>query len=218
MPHADRARQAAHDPGSALIGYYLTHPQVEVDPDTPVPQWRLSTSGHARIVAIAERAWLTTISRIVSSKERKAVETAKIIAARRGAKVEIHAEMGENDRSSTGFLQPDRFEAAADEFFCHPQTSWNGWESAVDAQSRIVSAVERTLARHGCDRAVLFVGHGAVGTLLKCHIANRAISRSEDQPAGGGNVFAFGLATRQLLCEWTPVEEFDGAGNDGRHA
>ncbi len=116
---------------------------------------------------------------------------------------------GENDRSSTGFLPPEQFEAAADEFFAHPAQSWNGWETADDAQARIVEAVGHVLIDHQEDRPILFVGHGAVGTLLKCRIAGRAISRTEDQPAGGGNLFAFRLGERKLLCDWTPVERFE---------
>jgi len=57
----------------------------------------------------------------------------------------------------------------------------------------------------------LLVGHGGVGTQLKCHIADRKIARTEDQPSnGGGNIFAFDLETKSLLCDWTPMEEFSG--------
>ncbi|MNU06611.1 hypothetical protein D3C72_2518660 [compost metagenome] len=60
---------------------------------------------------------------------------------------------------------------------------------------------------------VIFCGHGAVGTLLKCRIGNRRISREEDQSRigalGGGNGFLFDLAARQLLTDWTPMEEIE---------
>ena len=119
--------------------------------------------------------------------------------------------MGENDRSSTGFLAPPQFEAAADQFFALPTTSWRGWEKAIEAQARIVQAVDAVLADHPRDMPILFVGHGAVGTLLKCDIAGRAISRTQDQGGGGGgNVFAFSLGERKLFCEWTPMERFEG--------
>ena len=32
----------------ADIVRYLTHPQVQIDPDVPVPQWGLSPVGRAR--------------------------------------------------------------------------------------------------------------------------------------------------------------------------
>jgi len=194
-----------------LTGFYLTHPQVKVEPDVPVPDWSLSEAGRARIEAVLGRPWLKTVGRIVASGERKAIEAAEILARSLGLSCEVRPDTGENDRSATGFLPPPAFERAADAFFAHPEASWNGWERAVDAQARIVGAVEKAL-RAG-DAGVLFVGHGAVGTLLKCRLAGRPVSRREDQPQGGGNVFAFSLADRSLLCDWTPLERFEGVGH-----
>jgi broad specificity phosphatase PhoE len=193
-----------------VIGYYLTHPQVQIDPKIPIPDWSLSAIGRQRIVDALEKPWLKTLRRIVTSDERKAVQTAGIIGDAMGITIEVWPHMGENDRSSTGFLPPDQFEAAADQFFAHPDRSWNGWETADDAQARIVEAVGGVLVDHPDDKPILFIGHGAVGALLKCRIADRPTSRIEDQPAGGGNLFAFRLHERRLLCDWTPVERFEG--------
>jgi hypothetical protein len=46
-----------------MIAYYLTHPQVEIDPDRPVPLWRLSALGRERLRAILGRPWLDGIER-----------------------------------------------------------------------------------------------------------------------------------------------------------
>ncbi|WP_274626429.1 histidine phosphatase family protein [Arvimicrobium flavum] len=193
-----------------MIGLYLTHPQVEIDPAVPVPEWGLSAVGRRRVEAVCGAAWVRGLARIVSSEERKAVETAAILTDASGLAPGTGQDMGENDRSSTGFLAPPEFEKAADSFFAEPEASWNGWERAIDAQRRIVGAVERELAAHDPSLPILFVGHGAVGTLLKCHFAGRPISRREDQPGGGGNIHAFALADRRLLCDWTPMEQFTG--------
>jgi broad specificity phosphatase PhoE len=193
-----------------VIGVYLTHPQVAVDASIPVPDWSLSQTGRSRLLGVRQRPWVRSLAGIVSSAERKAVETAAILAEAAGTEVRIVVEMGENDRSATGYLPPSEFEQAADWFFANPQHSFRGWERAVDAQSRIVSAMECALESWLPERPIAFVGHGAVGTLLKCHLAGMAISRSGDQPAGGGNVFAFRLSGRRLLCDWTPVETFTG--------
>jgi len=193
-----------------VIAYYLTHPQVAIDPDVPVPRWSLSERGRERLLGLSGAAWLPALRRIVCSDEQKAVETGEAIAAATGLTIEIRPNMGENDRSSTGFLLPERFEAAADAFFAAPDESWNGWETARDAQARIVAAATHALDERPGDGPILFVGHGAVGTLLKCHVADRPISRREDQPNGGGNIHAFDLAARRLLCDWTPLEVFQG--------
>ena len=196
-----------------MFGVYITHPQVQIDPLVPVPRWGLSDLGRSRASATAGLEWVDALKRIISSDETKATETADIRAAGTGIAVEIAEDMGENDRSATGFLPPPAFEAAADWFFAHPQESYHGWERAIDAQTRIAAAVDRILETHDPALPIAFVGHGGVGTLLKCHLGNRGLSRSEDQPAGGGNLFAFRLADRTLACDWTAMEEWRGFGH-----
>lgn len=189
---------------------YITHPQVRIDPDVPVPEWGLSEIGAARARAAAIHPWAYKLGLIVSSAERKAVETAEILAATSGAPVEIIEAMHENDRSATGFLAPPEFERAADWFFAHPHESFKGWERAIDAQARIVSNVDAVLARHDPKVPIAFVGHGGVGTLLKCHLEGKPIARQGDQPPGGGNLFCFDLAKRAVSCDWTPIEDWIG--------
>jgi len=189
---------------------YITHPQVRIDPDVPVPEWGLSEIGAARARAAAIHPWAYKLGLIVSSAERKAIETAEILAATSGAPVEIIEAMHENDRSATGFLAPPEFERAADWFFAHPHESFKGWERAIDAQARIVSNVDAVLARHDPKVPIAFVGHGGVGTLLKCHLEGKPIARQGDQPPGGGNLFCFDLAKRAVSCDWTPIEDWIG--------
>ncbi|AGS20187.1 histidine phosphatase family protein [Rhizobium etli] len=193
-----------------MFGLYITHPQVRIDANVPVPKWGLSDVGAARARKAAESDWARRLTRIVSSDETKAIETAEILAAASVISVEIVHGMHENDRSATGFLPPPQFEEAANWFFAHPEESFRGWERAVDAQARIVAAVTAVLATHDAAAPIAFVGHGGVGTLLKCRLAGQPIARDSDQPAGGGNLYAFGLADLGLTCDWTPIEDWRG--------
>jgi broad specificity phosphatase PhoE len=186
---------------------YLTHPQVKIDPAAPVPSWGLNEVGKARVDALANRGKLSGTTQIISSGEQKAVETAEIIAAKLRVGVEVREAMHENDRSATGFLVPDEFEAVADQFFAQPFISARGWERAVDAQQRIVAEVEHVLARDRPGDILLFVGHGAVGTLLLCHYSGLPIDRTYDQPAGGGHYFAFVKKGREVLHQWRRLED-----------
>lgn len=198
-----------------MYALYVTHPQVTVDPAVPVPQWGLSPLGRARAERFARHPMALGLRRIVASTETKARQLADILAARSQATVEHGENFGENDRSSTGFVPSERFEALADSFFGRPDQSTEGWETAAAAQARIVAAVEAVLASHDATRPIGFAGHGAVGTLLKCHLGGRAISRSEDQrrigDPGGGNVFVFRLSDRALLSDWMPMERLPEA-------
>ena len=184
---------------------YLTHPEVTIDPTAPVPSWSLNAIGKARADALANRGALASTTQVISSGERKAIETAEIIAAKLKVPVEVRDVMHENDRSATGFLPPEEFEAMTNLFFAQPRISIRGWERAIDAQSRIVLEVEHVLGRNGTGDT-LFVGHGAVGTLLFCHYADVEISRIHDQPAGGGCFFAFAKEGRRVLHPWRRIE------------
>jgi broad specificity phosphatase PhoE len=82
---------------------------------------------------------------IISSGEQKAIETAEIVGRKLSVTVEVREAMHENDRSATGFLPKDGFEAVADQFFAQPLVSIQGWERAIDAQLRIVREVEHVL-------------------------------------------------------------------------
>jgi broad specificity phosphatase PhoE len=193
-----------------MYALYITHPQVRIDPAVPVPLWGLSELGAARARQAAALSWASGLGRIVSSGEAKAIETAAILAEAAGITIETMDIMHENDRSATGFLPPTEFEKAADWFFAHPQDSFHGWERAADAQARIVAAVEAVLATHDAATPIAFVGHGGVGTLLKCHLSGQPIARDHDQPGGGGNLFRFSLADRSVTCDWTAMETWQG--------
>lgn len=179
---------------------YLSHPQVEIDPARPVTDWGLNDQGRARLAAVTARPWVARFAKVYSSPEAKALQTAALL--RPDLPADIHADLGENDRSATGYLPPPAFEAAADAFFAHPDVSHHGWETARAAQTRIVAAVRRCLSGHNAP--VLFVGHGAVGTLLRQALTGEPISRRGDQPAGGGNLFAFG--PDRASPGWTQME------------
>jgi broad specificity phosphatase PhoE len=188
---------------------YLTHPQVVIDPATPVPDWGLNETGQARVAALAASGWLQGTGHgtvlVVSSAERKAIETAEPLAEALGAPCEVRAEMHENDRSATGFLATPEFEAAADAFFAEPMASFQGWERAIDAQARVVAQVNDVLAAAPTGD-VLFVGHGGVGTLLYCHCAGLPISRAYDQIGGGGCYITYDRATRRPHHPWRLME------------
>lgn len=182
---------------------FITHPEVVVDPDRPVPRWHLSDKGIARMRAFAMSGAVDAVRRVVASDECKAIEAAGLLAGRLGLPVEVHAGLRENDRSATGFLPPPEFEAMADAFFARPDESVRGWERAVDAQDRVTAAVDDILAGP-LEGDVAIVAHGAVGTLLSCRLAGRAIDRRHDQPFQG-HWYLFDALDRRLLSEWTPV-------------
>lgn len=187
---------------------FVTHPQVRIDPDVPVPHWGLSEVGRVRATVMLRQPWLSSVTRLLSSDETKALDTAAIVSTAIGVPIEVRVGLRENDRSSTGFLAPDEFESVADAFFADPDRSVRGWETAADAQRRVVAAVADAL---NAVEDVLIVGHGATGTLLLCHLLGVPITRAEDQQGGeaapgGGNTWCFDPAAGAVVHRWRPID------------
>jgi broad specificity phosphatase PhoE len=185
--------------------YFITHPDVVIDPGVPVQEWSLSERGKARMRAMLEQGWMPGLRAIYCSTERKAIDGASILAEALGLAYSAIPELGENDRSSTGYLAANEFAAVVAEFFGKPEESVCGWERAVDAQTRIITAATSILREAPRNEDVAIVAHGGVGTLLLCHLAKVPISQDQDQPAtNGGNYFAFDRTTFHLIHGWRP--------------
>lgn len=187
--------------------HFITHPEVAIDPLVPVPDWTLSATGIERMRRLADRPWVRGLGAVFCSAERKARDAALLLAAPLSLTPIVVAALHENDRSATGYLPKAEFEAVADAFFAQPAHSVRGWERAIDAQRRILAAIDQVLARAPAGRDVAILAHGGVGALLLCHLKSVPISREEDQPgAGGGNVFTFDAAMRALVSGWRRIE------------
>ena len=198
-------------PGSpplATVFYFITHPDVVISRELPVPRWPLSERGRARMHTGLRLPWIQHLSAIYCSTEQKAIDGARILGEHLSLPFSEVDALGENDRSATGFLPALEFEQMADAFFANPEQSVRGWERAVDAQARIVRAVNGIAQAESANRgAVAIVSHGAVGTLLYCHLAGVPIARRWDQPPnGGGNWFRFTLAPPQAHAWWQAID------------
>jgi broad specificity phosphatase PhoE len=187
--------------------YFVTHPDVEIEPAIPVTEWRLTQKGRVRMSRLLEQPWTAKLCAVWCSEERKASEAAEILARPLGLLAMALPGLGENDRTATGYMPKREFEVIADAFFAKPELSIRGWERAVDAQHRIVAAVEFVMQHSSRDGDIAIVSHGAVGALYLCHLQYHPISRQADQPpTNGGNFFAFDAVTRRLCHGWRPID------------
>jgi broad specificity phosphatase PhoE len=201
-------------------GYFITHPDVVIDPAKPIERWGLSTRGRERMAALLRQPWLARVGRVLSSSEQKALDGAEILVEALGVPHEVVAELGEYDRSSTGLLPPAEFWPLVEEFFRRPTESIRGWERAVDAQARVLRAV-RGVAERASPPAdperpdVVLVAHGAVGSLLLASLSGAAISRDFDAPlppagsppgTGGGYYFPFSIPDLVVKHGWRAVD------------
>ncbi|ATU92385.1 histidine phosphatase family protein [Phyllobacterium zundukense] len=188
------------------VVYFVTHPEVVIDPAVPVPDWGLSEKGKARLEAFCTRPELARVTDVFVSDERKAKDCAMLLQAVRGLSFTVDHRLGENDRSSTGYVAPPRFWEIVDEFFAKPTESTSGWERAIDAQMRIRSAVADCIAARTGSGDLIIFAHGGVGALLLSSLTSQPISRGTDQPInGGGCYFTFDSDSMALLSGWSDI-------------
>ncbi|MCV9910398.1 phosphoglycerate mutase family protein [Brucella sp. HL-2] len=184
--------------------FFITHPEVVVDANRPVPRWYLSEKGIERMRIFAASAGMHAVKSVWASDETKAIEAAGILAGAHGLPINVLHDLHENDRSATGFLPPAEFEQVANQFFERPNESVRGWERAADAQNRVRSAFEAIVAATEVTEDIAIVGHGGVGTLLLCHLIGIPINRDYDQPFQG-HFWTYALETKILLHQWRPI-------------
>jgi len=172
-----------------------------INKDKPITEWGLSEKGIARMQKLVEQSWVKSIDVVYSSEETKAVEAAEIVAKAINKKVNKVSDLGEINRSSTGFLEREVFERAVNYFFDNPDLSYEGWETATDAQKRIIDTVIDKIVPENLDKKkILIVSHGGVGALLISYLTGRSISRKEDQPFQG-HCFCFS-STGKMIHDW----------------
>jgi broad specificity phosphatase PhoE len=183
---------------------YISHPESAIDPQVAVSDWALSSHGRDRARRCLDQPWIPAVTRILTSPEAKAIEMATLVGDHLGIPVEVRASTGEIDRSSTGYVAADEHERLADRFFAAPQVSARGWETADRAQARIVSAVADVL-EPSSSGDIAIVGHGGVGTLLLCWLADLPIDRIHDQP-GQGHDWCYETTNRRVVHRWRPID------------
>ena len=184
---------------------YLSHPEVKIDPQVPVPEWGISEQGRRRLRAAAKRGWPGRGWRLIVSPETKAQQTAQFFSNAFGLPLHTHPDMGEVDRSATGYVAQARHEALANALFANPDLGPEGWESARAAQARIAKAFQEVMAE--VTGNLLFVGHGAVGSFLWCALTKTPITPAADQ-ARGGSFWAgtFGASGFAPVHPWQALE------------
>ena len=190
---------------------FLTHPEVVIDPAVPVPEWPLNATGRARAERFADLLAGHGVSAVYASTERKAMDGAAIVAERLGLPYATDEDLGENDRSATGYIAPPEFWEVVEQFFARPHESIRGWERAIDAQARIVRAVTRVAQGDGTAGDIVIVSHGGVGCLLTAHLQGVSIGQESRPPHPGGGCFlVLDRRTLAIRQDWRAVE--DGLG------
>ena len=147
----------------------IRHSAVKSDPGKPAHEWALSAEGRSRCYELAAELERYDPAVFVTSAEPKAVETGRLLAEALDRPWTTAAGLHEHERRSTPYFDdPAAFETAVAQFFARPGELVLGEETAAQARSRFISAVDAVLTDYPTGK-VAIVAHGTVITLFLSH-------------------------------------------------
>lgn len=152
----------------------IRHAQPDVQPEVPAHRWALSPEGRAQSAQLAERLAPLNIARIVTSVERKALETGQIVAERLGVVWSEAGDLHEHERDVSDYF--DSREAFLDHvrrLFAEPQALVFGRETGAAAADRFARAVEVVMGNGPAMQSTAIVTHGTVLALYYARITGQ---------------------------------------------
>lgn len=150
----------------------VKHSQPEIIPEVTAHEWRLSAEGRRRTIPLAARLAAYYPSKIFSSPEPKAYETAAAVGSRLGLPVQVNPRLHEHRRNSVAYLDAAGFQQSMRNFFDHPEERVFGEETAAEARARFSGAVRRLMVQYP-RQTIVVVSHGTVISLFSadcCHL------------------------------------------------
>lgn len=150
----------------------VKHARPLVVPQQLPDLWRLSEEGRAAATRLAGAMRPLNLSRIISSEEIKAIETAEILASELNVPHERAPDLHEHDRSNVPHMRSGEFISHMELFFRRPDERVLGNESAAEALERFEGAVRALCEKHA-DGNLGVVSHGTVIALLLARLMNR---------------------------------------------
>ena len=143
----------------------IKHARPQVDPQVPSERWILGEEGRAGAARLADRLRSYSFTRMVASREPKAVQTARIVGDALGRPVEEANDLFEHDRSNVPHMDSRAFISMVALFFKQPERLVLGEETADEAYERFATAVDQVIADQP-DGDVAVMTHGTVIALF----------------------------------------------------
>jgi broad specificity phosphatase PhoE len=146
------------------------------------------------------------LDRIVTSTERKAIETGELAAKRLAIPCQTAEGLHEHQRDTVPYFDsPSDFLAAVTRLFDHPNELVLGEETGLQARTRFTTSVENVMRTHPLEN-IAIVTHGTVLSLFVSQFTEIEVSqfwRSLGMPA----ITAFTHPDMKLLAQENEITE-----------
>jgi len=179
---------------------FIRHSQSKPEAGVPARQWRLTAEGRRRCSPLAEQLFPYDLDLIVTSTERKAIETGELVAQKLEIPCIIEDNLHEHERETAPYFDTRaEFIEAIQNLFIHPTELVFGDETGLAAQERFASAVENVLKVNPREN-IAIVTHGTVLSLFVSQLTGCAAIpfwRGLGMPA----IVAFSHPAMKLLAQ-----------------
>ena len=149
----------------------VRHSVPLVSDDVDYRPWPLSDEGKLLTARAADYLAGFKPVRLVASDERKAVQTARIIAKRVGVRVELEPGLREHDRIGVPWQRSEQRTRELQDFFANPTERVFGNETAVGTLDRFDAALRQS--REELTGPVVIVTHGTVMSLYLARLTGQ---------------------------------------------
>ncbi|SER75736.1 Broad specificity phosphatase PhoE [Gracilibacillus ureilyticus] len=155
----------------------IKHSVPTIQADIPSNKWVLNNEGKDRAKVLAEKLSIYHFSKVYTSPEPKAVETAEIVAAFHKKPLEKLTNTHEHLRLTNRKIYPEaEWMDLMKHFFEEKDTLLFGEETASEARARFDQAVRKLIKQHSYEEDILLVAHGTVISLF-ISMYNKRIGR-----------------------------------------
>ena len=143
---------------------FLRHAQVTKDITEHSDKWILSDKGIKFIEEVAATGIFDDVDTIISSLQKKVIQTAYFLADRLDKDIITNPSINEINKGSAIVEDPEEYEKQVEKVLEKPDESISGWETANQASKRFQLGIDRIEKEHS-HKKILIVTHGIVLTL-----------------------------------------------------
>ncbi|MFW9851573.1 MAG: histidine phosphatase family protein [Candidatus Thorarchaeota archaeon] len=173
--------------------FFLRHAETIINRDILVDEWIISEKGKKTTKEIIESGIFDDIDKIITSEERKAIQTAFFLAERLGKKIITNSDFNELKRGGNYVSSKKQYEKQVKKLFEEGYSEIKEWEEARSALRRITRAIDY-IDREYSNMNILVVSHGIILSLYFNHLLG--ITKAKQ----------FNRWKRMEFCGWGIVE------------
>jgi broad specificity phosphatase PhoE len=151
--------------------FFLRHAITIIDEDTPVEKWEIAKKGKEKMSKIVGSGIFDEIDIVVSSKEKKAIQTATFVAERLGKEIITYSDYNELRREGGYITSKSEYEKQVRLIFEEGSSEIKEWEIARNALDRIIKVTD-LIDNQYSNMKILVVSHGIILSLYFGHLLN----------------------------------------------